>query len=256
MALPLTKGHLKQIACGLEDPNSQGKLTTEIERLEFEFKTELARLEARYLGMDKHPDMVASLANITSLIRVIWCRVAEFEHRKQAAEIWESPTIEEVRRSLVEFLDAMQRNAKGRYRVVLESENKLAGDYRVALEIRSTHGSRITLPPIMQDVTRDLLANARKYTPPGGTIQVHLIQDDPALRLVVSDNGRGIPETELDKVVDFGYRASNVRDIPTKGGGFGLTKAYWVTKRLGGRFWIQSILGQGTQITIHIPMPS
>jgi signal transduction histidine kinase len=40
------------------------------------------------------------------------------------------------------------------------------------------------------------------------------------------------------------------------GGGFGLTKAFMVTKRFGGRFWIASELGRGTRIRIVIPLPA
>lgn len=40
------------------------------------------------------------------------------------------------------------------------------------------------------------------------------------------------------------------------GGGFGLTKAFFVTKRFQGRMWIRSAAGAGTRITIDLPMPS
>jgi len=39
------------------------------------------------------------------------------------------------------------------------------------------------------------------------------------------------------------------------GGGFGLTKAFLVTKRLGGRMWIRSAVGAGTRITLKVPLP-
>jgi signal transduction histidine kinase len=40
------------------------------------------------------------------------------------------------------------------------------------------------------------------------------------------------------------------------GGGFGLTKAFFVTKQFGGRFWIASRLGYGTQVRLWIPRPA
>jgi signal transduction histidine kinase len=103
---------------------------------------------------------------------------------------------------------------------------------------------------------RDLIANARKYTAPGGHITAALYEDAEALRFLVEDTGRGIPEGELEKVVQFGQRASNVGEVRTMGGGFGLTKAFLVTKQFGGRFWLASQLGVGTRVRIQIPRPS
>ena len=103
---------------------------------------------------------------------------------------------------------------------------------------------------------RDLIANARKYTPPGGIINAGLRDDGKQITLVVEDNGMGIPTDEIEKVVDFGYRATNARDRRTCGDGFGMTKAYATVRRFNGRFWIKSSVGAGTKITIRIPRPS
>jgi signal transduction histidine kinase len=48
------------------------------------------------------------------------------------------------------------------------------------------------MPAVFQDVVRDLIANARKYTPPGGKIIAGLYQDDEELRFVVADTGRRV----------------------------------------------------------------
>ena len=82
------------------------------------------------------------------------------------------------------------------------------------------------------------------------------MQKPDILRVVVRDSGMGIPADELDKVVQFGYRASNVKDkVRTMGGGFGLTKAYKVVKGLGGRMWIESELNKGTSVKFELPVP-
>jgi signal transduction histidine kinase len=112
------------------------------------------------------------------------------------------------------------------------------------------------MPLFFKDVMRDLIANARKYTAPGGTINVGVYETDAELRFVVQDTGRGIPPDELQTVVHYGRRGSNVQQVRTMGGGYGLTKAFLVTKRFGGRFWIKSELGVGTRITIIVPRPA
>lgn len=124
----------------------------------------------------------------------------------------------------------------------------------VHLTFESVEGGKIRMPALFQDVIRDLIANARKCTPPGGTIEAGLAQTRDSLILVVSDTGRGIPENEVEKVVIFGFRSQNVSDIVTRGGGFGLTKAFWVAKQFGGRMWIRSEVGVGTRIKIVLPL--
>jgi signal transduction histidine kinase len=78
-------------------------------------------------------------------------------------------------------------------------------------------------------------------------------ESETELRFMVEDTGRGIPPDEITNVVQFGQRASNVGDVRTMGGGFGLTKAVFVTKQFGGRFWISSEVGAGTRIRIVLP---
>jgi len=109
------------------------------------------------------------------------------------------------------------------------------------------------MPAVLQDVMRDLIANARKYTDLGGIIITGLDDDGENLCFVVEDNGRGIPADQIEQVVEYGMRATNVKDKETKGGGFGLTKAFFVTCQYNGRMWIESEEGRGTTITLQIP---
>jgi signal transduction histidine kinase len=66
-------------------------------------------------------------------------------------------------------------------------------DYIVNFSIDSVDGTAIHMPPVLQDVMRDLIANARKYTEPGGEISAGLADNGKELRFVVEDTGRGIP---------------------------------------------------------------
>jgi signal transduction histidine kinase len=78
------------------------------------------------------------------------------------------------------------------------------------------------------------------------------------MRLVVEDSGLGIPADEISKVVEFGYRASNSKSPSTRGGGFGLSKAYYLTKIFGGKMFIDSPVpgrNNGTKISIRLPLP-
>jgi len=127
-------------------------------------------------------------------------------------------------------------------------------DYLVQFEVDSDENGLIRMPLLFKDVIRDLVANARKYTDPGGQIDIGVYYREKILRFVVQDNGIGIPENELSKVFEYGYRASNVQNRRTMGGGYGLTKAIYVTRRFNGEFWIDSKEGKGTRICIKVPV--
>jgi signal transduction histidine kinase len=111
------------------------------------------------------------------------------------------------------------------------------------------------MPAVFQDVIRDLLANARKYTDPGKSIQSGLHESNSTLRFIVRDTGIGIPEKEIEDIITFGRRGSNAKERPTRGGGFGLTKAYYVTKKFNGRMWIESPLRGNRSTGIEIILP-
>ena len=121
------------------------------------------------------------------------------------------------------------------------------------IEVKGLINGSIYLPSLLNDSFRDLTANARKYTLPGGHIVSKLIEHENKLILTVADNGRGIPESEIPRVVEYGYRASNTSEGETKGGGFGLTKAYYACKRFSGKMWIESEVGVGTTVTMELP---
>lgn len=198
------------------------------------------------------------LQNMRSIMKVFQIRFDELRQNWAAPEKWHRFNIAAFQEDFRKFFYAMEKNSRGRYRIIKNIAEQEEKDYLVNFEISSDYndGSCIYMPLMLKDVLRDLIANARKYTPPGGRIQIGILQKAGQLRMVVEDNGHGIPEEEIPRVIEYGYRASNVRDkIRTMGGGFGLTKSWQITRRLNGRMWIESELGRGTKVTLHIPIP-
>ncbi|MCC5842497.1 MAG: sensor histidine kinase [Opitutales bacterium] len=205
-----------------------------------------------------HPEVYhqhrRNLASIYGILRV---RAAEIQARQANPLAWVRHEVGALRRNFVEVLQAIERNSHGAYRIVNNIAEHEEGRYFVNFEIDSVLGEHLHMPAVFQDVMRDLIANARKYTPPGGRILAGLFFGEQDLRFTVSDNGAGMPPAEIADLVQFGRRGSNVADRPTRGGGFGLTKAYYVTRRFGGRMWIDSegMPGKGSQIRIILPFP-
>lgn len=209
-----------------------------------------------------HPE-VAESEEISHLVEtgqtvfeILQVRVREILARAEQPERWEQHDIAEFRRDFTEFFAAVEKNARGRYRIVYNVAAQDPQDYVVNMEFDSIDVDRITMPPVLKDVFRDLIANSRKYTAPGGWINAGITDDGKSLKLVVEDSGEGIPEEEISKVVNYGHRAANVGNVRTMGAGFGLTKAYFVARQFGGRMWIRSEVGRGTRVTIQISKPS
>ena len=194
-----------------------------------------------------------SKTNLERILSVIGVRVTEFMNRIDSPEKWKRFTTDEVISRLKQVLVTIAENSKGRYGIVFDSAQKGNWDYLVLIDVAGPEDGVINLPPILLDTLRDLTANARKYTEPGGDIESTLKENAGEVILTVSDNGRGIPENEIEKVVQFGVRGSNTKPSETKGGGYGLTKAAYVCQKFGGRMWIESELGIGTRVELNVP---
>lgn len=190
------------------------------------------------------------------ILTVISIRINELTKRWENPDAWETHPIEEFENDFRKFFHALEKNSKGKYRIIYNIAEQEEKDYLVQFKI-SSDTTFITMPIVLKDVIRDLIANARKYTQPGGTITVGISQKEGKLRFVVEDNGYGIPEDEVNEIVKFGYRGSNVKEkVRTMGGGFGLTKAWYVTRKFGGRMWINSELERNTKVIIELPSPA
>ena len=201
------------------------------------------------------PEVEESVENIRSVFDVLEVRARELLARAQAPGEWIAVPIEELRADFRLVFAAIEKNSHGRYRIIYNLAKQEPADYYVDFAIESADRRTVALPLVFKDVMRDLMANARKYTPPGGIISAGLYEAESVLKFSVQDSGCGIPPDEIETVVHYGRRGSNVLAVRTMGGGFGLTKAFLVTKQFGGRFWIRSELGVGTRIRLEIPRP-
>jgi len=216
---------------------------------------EVERACAAHPGPAGQPAAVESVANIRSVFQVLEVRARELLARAQTPGEWIAVPVEELRADFRQVFAAIEKNSHGRYRIIYNLAKQEPADYYIDFAIESADGRTVALPLLFKDVMRDLMANARKYTPPGGTISAGLYESEDVLKFSVQDSGCGIPPDEIETVVHYGRRGSNVLAVRTMGGGFGLTKAFLVTKQFGGRFWIRSELGVGTRIRLEIPRP-
>jgi two-component system OmpR family sensor kinase len=100
---------------------------------------------------------------------------------------------------------------------------------------------------------QNLMANAVKFSAPGDTVEVRASEDGNALLLEVADTGAGIPADEIGQVWHELARGRAARSLP--GTGIGLALVRVIAIRHGGRVAIRSRDGQGTVVSIRLPVP-
>ncbi|MGH6692100.1 MAG: sensor histidine kinase, partial [Gammaproteobacteria bacterium] len=100
-------------------------------------------------------------------------------------------------------------------------------------------------------VLANLIGNAIKFTPAGGTIAVGAERDGDTIRFTVADTGPGIDEDDLPHVFDRFWQ-SNGHNVP--GAGLGLAIAKGIVDAHGGRIWVDSRRGQGATFRFTVPV--
>jgi heavy metal sensor kinase len=110
----------------------------------------------------------------------------------------------------------------------------------------------------LRQVINNLVDNALKYTPPGGTIQVEVGPDAEGneAHLRVSDTGMGIAAEELPRIFERFYRTDKSRrhDTGRRGTGLGLSICQAIVQALQGRIVVDSTPGKGTTFTVCLPL--
>jgi two-component system OmpR family sensor kinase len=103
----------------------------------------------------------------------------------------------------------------------------------------------------------NLLTNAVKYTPSGGSVRMQLGQEDGRVTVTVADTGIGIAAGDLPHIFDRFWRADSARTRTGErpGAGLGLAICKWIAEAHGGTIDVQSRPGRGTTFTVTLPRP-
>lgn len=124
----------------------------------------------------------------------------------------------------------------------------------------SIHADR-NLPPVSADpdqldqVLDNLVSNAIKYTPEGGSIEITASRSGrDQVEVAVKDTGIGIPEKDLSRIFERFYRVDKARSRSMGGTGLGLSIAREIVRAHGGDIRIDSVVHQGTTVTFSLPL--
>ncbi len=102
-------------------------------------------------------------------------------------------------------------------------------------------------------VLDNIISNALKYSPEGGTITFIVEEKDGFIEISISDQGLGIPKDNLGKIFERFYRVDKARTRQMGGTGLGLAIAKEMISAHGGDIWADSVEGKGTTITFTLP---
>lgn len=111
----------------------------------------------------------------------------------------------------------------------------------------------LATPTGLTRIFDNLIGNAVKYTPPGGTVTVALTQHDRYIHIAITDTGIGIPPDALAHLGDEFYRAPNAKESGIVGTGLGLATVKKLILHYGGQLHIESQVGHGSTFTVQLP---
>ena len=136
----------------------------------------------------------------------------------------------------------------------VEEVQAAADEKRVAITL-DTDGPL----PLEADAARvgqvldNLLSNAIRYTPAGGSVVLSASSHDGQRRIEVTDNGIGVPHDEVGQIFSRFYRASSATRRAIPGTGLGLVIARAIVERHGGTIALESRESEGTTVTVTLP---
>jgi len=144
-------------------------------------------------------------------------------------------------------LSQLVRNVITKMRVQ-SAQHRLVEDLPSEPLVASVDAKRI------EQVLRNLLDNAIKYSPGGGTITVRGRRDKWKILVLVSDHGMGVPAEEQEKIFERFYRVENEVTRCMRGAGLGLPVCQGIVDAHGGRIWVESRLGAGSTFCFTLPV--
>ena len=109
-------------------------------------------------------------------------------------------------------------------------------------------------PERMEQVFQNLISNAIKYTPDGGSVELAAYIQTGRVTIQVQDSGFGIPEADLPYLFDKFYRVSHAAHMRSEGTGLGLSIVKSILGQHGGKIWVDSAIGQGSTFSVELPL--
>jgi heavy metal sensor kinase len=106
----------------------------------------------------------------------------------------------------------------------------------------------------LQQLFTNLIDNAVKFTPEGGSIRIRVEKNRDFVQVKVKDTGIGIPKEEQENIFKRFYRVDKSRSKETGGVGLGLSIAEWIVHAHHGKIKVESEFNKGSAFTVYLPL--
>jgi PAS domain S-box-containing protein len=191
----------------------------------------------RDLNPDKQNKYLTTIFNETKRLTALINDFLDVQRMEAGKQTYEKKYIE-LLPILSKIIDAQQVNTN-QHEIVLET----------AINSPVILGDKFKV----EQVFLNLINNAVKYSPDGGTIVVKIFQVENELKVDVIDQGLGIPEDSLDKLFTKFYRVDNTDRRRIGGTGLGLAIVQEIMKAHNGKVTVQSQFGNGSTFSVIFP---
>jgi len=130
---------------------------------------------------------------------------------------------------------------------------QLAVEKQLTVDIKSTNESVRSDARLLRRIVQNLVSNAVKYTPHGGTVTLSTRRDGAFIDLTIADNGVGIPREHQAAIWEEFRQLANAERDPSKGLGLGMAIVKRMADLLQHPLSLESAPGVGTAVTIRVP---
>ncbi|MFQ5554630.1 MAG: sensor histidine kinase [Acidimicrobiia bacterium] len=138
---------------------------------------------------------------------------------------------------------------------VVDGYRTRADEVRLRLDARlDPVGVGLIDPDRIGQMLGNLIDNAFRYTPEGGTVTIALARTVPGFEITVTDTGPGIDPEDVPRVFERLYVAQRYRPVRPEGSGLGLSIVKELSEAMGGVVSVASTPGQGTSVTVRLPL--
>ena len=229
-------------------------------------------LKDEFLGIVAH-ELRTPLAALKGFADMLLVQTAR--KRGQALSAWQQEALQEIELAtsrlvdLTEELLDLTRLQAGRLLLQRTPTNMIPLVQRIAtmlqltttwhqLEVRTTHSSLVANidPGRIEQVLTNLIGNAIKYSPQGGTVTITVLEETAAraIGISVQDSGIGIPKHQHALIFGRFMRADNALTWGISGTGLGLYICRELVEQLGGHLWFESEEGAGSTFFLTLPI--
>ncbi len=249
-------GFISGIVCVLHDVTKQEKIENErkefVSNVSHELRTPLTSmrsyLEALLDGAWKDPEIAPQFLEVTQeetdrMIRMIkdLLDLSRMDSNKSVLDL-EYLNVNELFDHVIK-----------RFEMMIQSSDKTKKEFSIKREFtKSQLWVEVDADKMIQ-VLDNIMNNAIKYSPDGGTITCGLVETNTSVIFSISDEGLGIPKRDLANVFDRFFRVDKARARSMGGTGLGLAITKEVVQKHKGKIWAESTEGKGTTFYISLP---